>query len=228
ILYSLFGNITYAPVENSNIMRCIVFPMDKQDVTDKFSRKIHGFEENCASALINEHVLDLLHLLSRQPAQRYIDVTSFAKLLSVVYDYDDLQEDDYLIVGDERLWNQFNEYRANTIDSVKGKEDILFYDEDRKVKIRGKEKICSLYIMPHFDAIDALLVNKNYFEEYKIKSEGENIFTFKAEEVDGKPLKIALHSQYEGDAVFSGQIKVRFTLCKDSVSSQVLPGEYVS
>ncbi|EBJ6224861.1 hypothetical protein DXW47_22645 [Salmonella enterica] len=228
ILYSLFGNITYAPVENSNIMRCIVFPMDKQDVTDKFSRKIHGFEENCASALINEQVLDLLHLLSRQPAQRYIDVTSFAKLLSVVYDYDDLQEDDYLIVGDERLWNQFNEYRANTIDSVKGKEDILFYDEDRKVKIRGKEKICSLYIMPHFDAIDALLVNKNYFEEYKIKSEGENIFTFKAEEVDGKPLKIALHSQYEGDAVFSGQIKVRFTLCKDSVSSQVLPGEYVS
>ncbi|ENF1950587.1 hypothetical protein ABQK02_003819 [Salmonella enterica subsp. enterica] len=228
ILFSLFGNITPAPVENSNIMRRIVFHMDKQDVTDRFSRKIHGFEENRASALIDEHVLDLLHLLSRQPAQRYIDVTSFTELLSVVHDYDDLQEGDYLIVGDERLWNQFNEYRANTIDSVVGKEDILFYDEDRKVQIRGKEKSCSLYIRPHFDAIDALLVNKNYFEEYKIKSEGENIFTFNAEEVDGKPLEIVLYSQYEGEAVFSGQIKVRFTLRKDSVSSQALPDEDAS
>ncbi|BEO78732.1 MULTISPECIES: hypothetical protein [Serratia] len=228
ILFSLFGNIASAPVENSNITRRIVLHMDKQDVTDKFSRKIHGFEENRASALINEHVLDLLHLLSRQPAQRYINVTSFTELLSVVHDYDDLQEDDYLIVGDERLWNQFNEYRANTIDSVEGKEDILFYDEDRRVKIRGKEKSCSLYIRPHFDAIDALLVNKNYFEEYKIKSEGENIFTFNAKEVDGKPLEIALYSQYEGEAVFSGQIKVRFTLRKDSVSSQVLLGEDAS
>lgn len=204
MLFSLFGNITPAPVENSNIMGRIFFSMDKQDVTDNFSRKIHGFEENCAYALINEHVLDLLDLLSRQPAQRYIDVTSFTELMSVVHDYDDLQEGDYLIVGDERLWDQFNEYRANTIDSVEGKEDILFYDEDRKVQIRGKEKSCSLYIRPHFDAIDAVLVNKNYFEEYKIKSEGENIFTFNAEEVDGKPLEIALHSQYEGEAVFSG------------------------
>ncbi|HCC4596811.1 TPA: hypothetical protein M5K89_004495 [Escherichia coli] len=225
MLFSLFGNITPAPVENSNIMGRIFFSMDKQDVTDNFSRKIHGFEENCAYALINEHVLDLLDLLSRQPAQRYIDVTSFTELMSVVHDYDDLQEGDYLIVGDERLWDQFNEYRANTIDSVEGKEDILFYDEDRKVQIRGKEKSCSLYIRPHFDAIDAVLVNKNYFEEYKIKSEGENIFTFNAEEVDGKPLEIALHSQYEGEAVFSGQIKIRFTLRNDSVSSQALPGE---
>lgn len=197
-------------------------------MTDNFSRKIHGFEKNRAYALINEHVLDLLDLLSRQPAQRYIDVTSFTELMSVVHDYDDLQEGDYLIVGDERLWDQFNEYRANTIDSVEGKEDILFYDDDRKVQIRGKEKSCSLYIRPHFDAIDAVLVNKNYFEEYKIKSEGENIFTFNAEEVDGKPLKIALHSQYEGEAVFSGQIKIRFTLRNDSVSSQALPGEDAS
>ncbi|MCH2683680.1 hypothetical protein [Leclercia adecarboxylata] len=227
-LFSLFGNITSAPVESSNIMKRIVFNVDKQDVTDKFSRKIHGFEQNRASDLINQHVLDLLNLLSRQPAQRYIDVTSFTELLNVVYDYDDLQEDDYLIVGDERLWNQFKEYRANSLDSVEGKEDILFYDENRKVKIRGKEKSCSLYIRPHFDAIDALLVNKNYFEEYKIKSEGENIFTFNAKEVDGKPLKIALYSQYEGEAVFSGQIKVRFTLRKDSVSSQVLLGEDAS
>ncbi|WP_255248279.1 hypothetical protein [Escherichia coli] len=118
MLFSLFGNITPAPVENSNIMGRIFFSMDKQDVTDNFSRKIHGFEENCAYALINEHVLDLLDLLSRQPAQRYIDVTSFTELMSVVHDYDDLQEGDYLIVGDERLWDQFNEYRANTIDSV--------------------------------------------------------------------------------------------------------------
>lgn len=227
-LFSLFGNITSAPVESSNIMKRIVFNVDKQDVTDKFSRKIHGFEQNRASDLINQHVLDLLNLLSRQPAQRYIDVTSFTELLNVVYDYDDLQEDDYLIVGDERLWNQFKEYRANSLDSVEGKEDILFYDENRKVKIRGKEKSCSLYIRPHFNAIDALLVNKNYFEEYKIKSEGENIFTFNAKEVDGKPLKIALYSQYEGEAVFSGQIKVRFTLRKDSVSSQVLLGEDAS
>ncbi|EPE5368236.1 hypothetical protein ACWU7O_004846 [Escherichia coli] len=209
-------------------MRRIVLHMDKQDVTDRFSRKIHGFEENCASSLIDEHVLGLLHLLSRQPAQRYIDVTSFTELLSVVHDYDDLQEGDYLIVGDERLWNQYNEYRANTLDSVEGKEDKLFYDEDRNLKIRGKEKNCSLYIRPHFDAIDALLVNKNYFEEYKIKSEGENIFTFNAEEVDGKPLEIALYSQYEGEAVFSGQIKVRFTLRKDSVSSQAFPDEDAS
>ncbi|WP_421512508.1 hypothetical protein ACOQH0_24385 (plasmid) [Enterobacter sp. JS8-1] len=228
ILFSLFGNITPAPVENSNIMRRIFFSMDKQDVTDNFSRKIHGFEENCASALIDEHVLDLLDLLSRQPAQRYIDVTSFTELMNVVHDYDDLQEGDYLIVGDERLWDQFNEYRANTIDSVEGKEDILFYDEDRKVQIRGKEKSCSIYIRPHFDAIDAVLVNKNYFEEYKIKNEGENVFTFNAEAVDGNPLKIALHYQYEGEAVFRGQIKVRFTLRKDSVSSQALPGEDAS
>ncbi|MHC6137975.1 hypothetical protein [Enterobacter sp. IBGEEm25P6] len=228
ILFSLFGNITPAPVENSNIMRRIFFSMDKQDVTDNFSRKIHGFEENCSSALIDEHVLDLLDLLSRQPAQRYIDVTSFTELMNVVHDYDDLQEGDYLIVGDERLWDQFNEYRANTIDSVEGKEDILFYDEDRKVQIRGKEKSCSIYIRPHFDAIDAVLVNKNYFEEYKIKNEGENVFTFNAEAVDGNPLKIALHSQYEGEAVFRGQIKVRFTLRKDSVSSQALPGEDAS
>lgn len=228
LLFSLFGNISSAPVENSNITRRIVLHMDKQDVTDKFSRKIHGVEENRASALINKHVFDLLHLLSRQPAHRYIDVTSFTELLSVVHDYDDLQEDDYLIVGDERLWNQYNEYRTNTLDSVEGKEDILFYDEDRNLKIRGKEKSCSLYIRPHFDAIDALLVNKNYFEEYKIKSEGENIFTFNAEEVDGKPLEIALHTQYEGEAVFSGQIKVRFTHSKDFVSLQALPGEDAS
>lgn len=228
ILFSLFGNITSAPVVNSNIMKRIVFNMDKQDVTDKFSRKIHGLEENRASALINEHVLDLLYLLSRQPAQRYMDVTSFTELLNVVYDYDDLQEDDYLIVGDERLWNQYHEYRANTLDSVEGKEDKLFYDENRNLKIRGKGKSCSIYIRPHFDAIDALLVNKNYFEEYKIKSEGEYIFTFNAEAVDDKPLEIALHSQYEGEAVFSGQIKVRFILRKDSVSLQSSPGEDAS
>ncbi|WP_019843172.1 hypothetical protein [Escherichia coli] len=228
MLFSLFGNVSLAPVENSNVMKPIVFTMDKQDVTDKFALKIHHLEENCASVLIRQHVLDLLYLLSLQPAQKSSCVTSFAELLSMVHDYDDLQEDDYLIVGDVRLWNQFNEYRANTLDSVEGKEDILFYDENRKVKIRGKEKSCSLYLRPHFDAIDALLVNKNYFEDYKIKSEGENIFTFNAEEVDGKPLEIALHSQYEGEAVFSGQIKVRFTLRKDSVSSHALPGEDAS
>jgi hypothetical protein len=205
--------------------------MDKQDVTDKFARKIRDWEEHRASDLVTEHVLHLLYLLSRQPAQKCIDVTSFAELLSMVHDYDDLQEDDYLIVGDKRLWNQYNEYRANTLDSVGGKDDKLFYDEDRNLKIRGKEKNCSLYIWPHFDAIDAidaLLVNKNYFEEYKIKSEGENIFTFNAEAVDGKPLKIALHSQYEGEAVFSGQIKIRFMLRKDPVSSQALLGEDAS
>lgn len=87
----------------------------------------------------------------------------------------------------------------------------------------GKEKSCSLYIRPHFDSIDTLLVNKSFFEEYKIKSEGESIFTFNAREVDGKPLEIALHSQYEGEAVFSGQIKICFILCKDSVKLQALP-----
>ncbi|HCI6774492.1 TPA: hypothetical protein NPP69_004340 [Klebsiella quasipneumoniae subsp. similipneumoniae] len=228
MLFSLFGNITLAPVENSNIMKRIVFLMDKQDVTDQFARKIHDWEKHRASKLVTEHVLDLLDLLSRQPAQRYIDVTSFTELLSVVHDYDDLQEDDYLIVGDKRLLNEYNEYRTNTLDSVDGNAGILFNDEDRNLKIRGKEKSCSLYIRPHFNAIDALLVNKNYFKEYKIKNEGENVFTFNAEAVDGNPLKIALHSQYEGEAVFRGQIKVRFTLRKDSVSSQALPGEDAS
>lgn len=70
-------------------------------------------------------------------------------------------------MGDERLWNQYNEYRANTLDKFEDKEDILFYSEDRNLKIRGKEKSCFLYIRPHFDAIDALLVNKNYFESIK-------------------------------------------------------------
>lgn len=228
ILFSLFGNITTVPVENSNIMRRIFFPMDKQDVTDKFSCKIHGFEENCASALINEHVLDLLHLLSRQPAQRYNKVSSFSELLSMIHDYDDLQEDDYLIVGDARLYEEYNEYRANNLDGVGSQAGLLFYDEGRTMKVRGKEKSCSLYIMPHFDAIDSLLVNKNYFEEYKIKCEGDSIFAFSAKEVEGEPLQVTLHSQYEGEAVFSGQIKVRFTLRKDSVSSQALPDEDAS
>ncbi|WP_407247236.1 hypothetical protein [Klebsiella pneumoniae] len=92
----------------------------------------------------------------------------------------------------------------------------------------GKKKSCSLYIRPHFDAIDALLVNKNYFDEYKIKSEGDSIFAFSAKEVEGEPLQVTLHSQYEGEAVFSGQIKIRFTLRNDSVSSQALPGEDAS
>lgn len=226
--FKLFSNISVGTVVNGNIMRRIFFQTDKQDVTDKFARKIHGLEENRASALINEHVFDLLSLLSRQPSQQSIGVTSFSELLSMVHDYDELQEDDYLIVCDERLWNEYNEYRANTLDSVEGKADKLFYDEDRNLKIRGKEKSCSLYICPHFDSIDTLLVNKNYFEEYKIKSEGDSIFNFNAKEVDGNPLEIALHSQYEGEAVFSGQIKVRFILCKDSFSLQALPGEDAS
>lgn len=228
LLFSLFGSISLSPVENSNIKRSVVFYIEKQNVTDKFARKIHGSDESRASAFIREHVLDLLHLLSRQPAQQCIDVSSFAELISIVQDYDGLQEDDYLIVGDERLWKEYNEYRANTLDSVEGKAGKLFYDEDRNLKIRGKEKSCSLYIRPHFDSVDTLLVNKNYFEEYKIKSEGESIFTFNAKEVDGKPLEIALHSQYEGEAVFSGQIKVRFILCKDSVSLPALPDEDAS
>lgn len=226
--FKLFSNISVGTVVDGNIMRRISFQTDKQDVTDKFARKIHGLEENRASALINEHVFDLLSLLSRQPSQQSIGVTSFSELLSMVHDYDELQEDDYLIVCDERLWNEYNEYRANTLDSVEGKADKLFYDEDRNLKIRGKEKSCSLYISPHFDSIDTLLVNKNYFEEYKIKSEGDSIFNFNAKEVDGNPLEIALHSQYEGEAVFSGQIKVRFILCKDSFSLQALPGEDAS
>ena len=78
------------------------------------------------------------------------------------------------------------------------------------------------------NGLDALLVNKNYFDEYKIKSEGDSIFAFSAKEVEGEPLQVTLHSQYEGEAVFSGQIKIRFTLRNDSVSSQALPGEDAS
>ncbi|EEJ5769160.1 hypothetical protein GR174_001736 [Salmonella enterica subsp. enterica] len=226
--FSLFGNISVSPVVNSNIMRPVIFYIDKQDVTDKFARKIHDWEENRSSNLITEHVLDLLHLLSRQPAQQCIDVTSFAELLNMVQDYDGLQEDDFLIVCDERLWSEYNEYRANTLENVGSQAGNLFYDEDRNLKVRGKEKSCSLYIRPHFDSIDTLLVNKSFFEEYKIKSDGESIFTFNANEVDGKPLEIALHSHYEGEAVFSGQVRVRFILCKDSVSLQALPGEDAS
>ena len=202
--------------------------MDKQDVTDKFARKIHGWEEHRASKLVTEHVLDLLYLLSRQPAQKCIGVTSFAELLSMVHDYDDLQDDDYLIVGDERLWKEYTEYRTNTLDSVEGQAGKLFYNENRNLKIHGKEKSCSLYICPHFDGIDPLLVNKNYFEQYKIKSEGESIFTFSAKGVDGEPLQVSLHSQYEGEAVFSGQIKIRFMLRKDLVCLPVLPSEDAS
>ncbi|HBC0967156.1 TPA: hypothetical protein IGZ69_003486 [Escherichia coli] len=226
--FTLFSNISESAIVNSNVMKPFFFPIEKQIVTDRFAEKIHGWEEARASVILNSHMFDLMRLLSRQPAQRYIDVTSFTDLLSVVHDYDDLQEGDYLIVGDERLWNQYNEYRANTLDSVEANEDKLFYDEDRNLKIRGKEKNCLLYIRPHFDAIDALLVNKNYFEEYKIKSEGDSIFAFSAKEVEGEPLQVTLHSQYEGEAVFSGQIKVRFTLRKDSVSSQAFPDEDAS
>ena len=50
----------------------------------------------------------------------------------------------------------------------------------------------------------------------------------KKKEVEGQPLQVTLHSQYEGEAVFSGQIKIRFTLRNDSVSSQTLPGEDAS
>ncbi|ASN85119.1 Hypothetical protein SCC1_1681 [Pectobacterium versatile] len=221
--FKLFSNISVGAVVNGNIMKRIYFQTDKQDVTDKFARKVHGLEKSRASAFIREHVLDLLYLLSRQPAQQCIDVTSFAELLSMVHEYDDLQEDDYLIVCDEKLWKEYNEYRTNTLDSVGSQADNLFYDENRTLKVRGKEKSCSLYIRPHFDSIDTLLVNKSFFEEYKIKSEGESIFTFNAREVDGKPLEIALHSQYEGEAVFSGQIKICFILCKDSVKLQALP-----
>lgn len=224
----LFTNISVGTVANSNIMKLIHFKMDKQDVTDKFSRKLHGLEENRASLFIRQHVLDLLCLLSRQPAKQSIDVTSFVELVSMVHDYDDLEEDDYLIVSDERLWNEYNEYRTNTLESVEGKAGKLFYDEDRNLKICWNGKSCFLYIRPHFESIETLLVNKSYFEEYKIKKEGESIFTFNAKEVDGKPLEIALHTQYEGEAVFRGQIKIRFILCKDSVSLLTLPGEDAS
>lgn len=226
--FNLFSKISIGPVVKGNIMRRIFFQTDKQDVTDKFARKIHGMEENRASTFISHNKLDLLYLLSQQPAQQSIGVTSFAELLSMVHDYPDLQEDDYVIVGDERLWNEYNDYRAKTLDSVEGKDGRLFHGENRNICIRGKVKSCSIYIRPHFYSIDTLLVNKNYFDEYKIKSEGERVFTFNANEVDGKPLKIDLHSQYEGEAVFSGQIKARFILCKDSVSLEALPGEDAS
>lgn len=223
--FKLFRIISVGAVVNSNIMRPIIFKINKQDVTDQFARKIHGWEENRASNFLDSHVLDLLHLLSRQIAQQCIDVSSFAELVSIVQDYDGLLEDDYLIVGDERLWSEYNKYRANTLDNLGSQAGNLFYDEDRNLKVRGKEKNCSLYIKPHFNSIDTLLVNKNYFEEYKIKSEGESIFAFNAKEVDVEPLNVSLHSQYEGKAVFNGQIKIRFILRKDPVSLPALPGE---
>ena len=226
--FTLFSSISESAVVNSNVMKPFSFPIEKQIVTDRFAEKIHGWEAGRASGILKYHILDLLRLLSCQPAQRYNKVTSFTALLSMIHDYDDLQEDDYLIVGDEGLWNEYNEYRANTLDSVDGNAGILFYDEGLTLKVRGKEKSCFLYIKPHFDAIDALLVNKNYFDQYKIKSEGDSIFTFSAKEVEGEPLQMTLHSQYEGEAVFSGQIKIRFTLRKDPVSLPALTGEDVA
>ncbi|MEQ4450544.1 hypothetical protein ACFX4S_15035 [Kosakonia sp. YIM B13605] len=226
--FALFGNISVSHVVNSNIMKHVIVQMDKQDVTDKFARKIYQWEEHRASKLVTEHVLDLLDLLSRQPAQNCIDITSFAEIISMVHDYDGLQEDDYLIVSDKKLWEEFDEYRKNFLDYVGTKTGNLFYDEEHNLKISGKNTTCSVYIRPHFDSIDTLLVNKSFFEEYKIKSDGESIFTFNANEVDGKPLEIALHSHYEGEAVFSGQVKVGFILCKDSVSLQALLGEDAS
>lgn len=226
--FNLFNKISEGTVVNGNVMKRFSFEIDKQNVTDKFARKIHFWEENRASTFIEHNVLDLLDLLIQQPSQQSISVTSFAELISMVHDYPDLQEDDYLIVGSERLWKEYKDYRSNTLDSVQGNEGKLFYGEDRNLRIRGKGKSCSLYIRRHFDSVDSLLVNKNFFEEYKIKNEGESIFTFDAKKIEGKPLKIDLHSQYEGEAVFSGQIKVRYILCKDSVSSQALPGENAS
>ncbi|ELY6322371.1 hypothetical protein SNQ60_004238 [Cronobacter turicensis] len=226
--FTLFSDISVVPVVNSNIMKRFVFNSDKQDVTDKFFRKIHGSDESHASAFIREHILDLLDLLSCQPAQQCNQVTSFTELLSMVHNYAGLQEDDYLIVGDERLWAEYNEYRSNNLDGAGIQAGSLFYDEDQNLKVRGKDKSCSLYIRPHFDSIDTLLVNKNYFEQYKIKSEGESIFAFSTKEVDGEPLKVTLHSQYEGEAVFTGQIKIRFMLCKDPVSLPAITGEDVA
>lgn len=226
--FVLFGNISVSPVVNSNIMKHAIFQMDKQDVIDKLARKLHGLEENRASILIRHHVTDLLYLLSQQPAQKCIDVTSFAEIISMVHDYDGLQEDDYLIVSDKKLCEEFDEYRKNVLDNVGTKTGNLFYDEEHNLKIRGKNTNCSVYIRPHFDSINTLLVNKSFFDEYNIKSEGQGIFAFTAKEVDGKPLKIALHTQYEGEAVFSGQIKVCFMLRNDSASLQALPGEDAS
>lgn len=226
--FTLFSSISESAVVNSNVMKPFSFPIEKQIVTDRFAEKIHGWEAGRASGILNYHILDLLRLLSCQPAQRYNKVTSFTELLSMIHDYDDLQEDDYLIVGDERLYDEYNDYRANNSVGVGSQAGLLFYDEGLTLKVRGKVKSCSLYIRPHFDAIDALLVNKNYFDQYKIKSEGDSIFTFSAKEVEGEPLQMTLHSQYEGEAVFSGQIKIRFTLRKDPVSLPALPGEDVA
>lgn len=78
----------------------------------------------------------------------------------------------------------------------------------------------SLYIRPHFVALDTLLMHKKYFKEYKIKSEGENIFTFIAKEVDGKPLEIALHSQYEGEAISVVRLKA---LLQRSCDGKLMP-----
>lgn len=226
--FTLFNNISESAVVNSNIMKLFSFPIEKQIVTDRFAEKIHGWEAGRASGILNCHIFDLLRLLSCQPTQRYNKVTSFTELLSMIHDYDDLQEDDYLIVGDARLYEEYNEYRANNLDGVGSQAGLLFYDEGSDLKVRGKEKSCFLYIRPHFDAIDTLLVNKNYFDQYKIKSEGDSIFAFSAKEVEGEPLQVTLHSQYKGEAIFSGQIKIRFTLRKDPVSFPSLPGEDVA
>src|SRR5690606_3104407 len=58
--FALFGNVSVSHVVNSNIMKHVIVKMDKQDVTDKFARKIHDWEEHRASKLVTEHVLDLL------------------------------------------------------------------------------------------------------------------------------------------------------------------------
>ena len=226
ILFELFSNISVGAVSNGNIMRPIYYKLDKQYMTDRFSQKIFGLEENRASAFIGEHVLDLLDLLSLQPAQNSVNVSSFIEILTLIHSYDDLQEDDFLIVCNEELWKEYNEYRAKSSDSVGEQEKYLFYDEDQNLKIRGKRKHCSLYIKPVFDSVDTLLVNKSFFEEYIIKGDGEHIFTFTAKEVDGEPLKISLHSQYEGEAVFCGQVKARFILQNASDNLPNVPVEY--
>jgi hypothetical protein len=223
--FNLFNNITVSSSVRSNIIKPILFHMDKQDVTDKFSRKIHGFEEDHASWLVEQHVFDLQHLLSQQTEQTCNEVTSFSELLSMVQDYEGLQEDDYLIVSDKRLWREYSKYRLKSLDDLGSQTGVLFYGDNREIKIRAKNHSCALYFMHSFVTLDTVLVNKSIFDEFIIKKEDENIFVFNAKEFNGNPLQIALHSQYEGEVVFNGKVKARFILRNDPVKEEALPSD---
>ncbi|WP_044185880.1 hypothetical protein [Phytobacter massiliensis] len=222
--FSLFEKISEHTVVTSNIICRFPFETEKQDVTDRFRRKIHGRENAWASGMFSKVLLDLLSLLTQQPAQSHHEFTSFSDLVRQVASFEGLQHDDYLIICDSALYEQYNEYRVKHLDRADSPQSDLFYDDHRTLRIHGEEQSCIVYIRPHFSNSDTILVNKRAFAEFKIKKDAENIFSFSAEEEDTDELHIRLHTIFEGEAVFSGEMKARFIFRQAPDQAPMPPG----